>query len=131
MTLGLTLGLTRATVAVILVAGLGGVAWAQGTTPDGAALFKQQCGACHSLDPNAPARQGPNLAGVYGRKAGSVPGFNYSPGFAKADFNWDEQHLDPYLTNPQAVIPGAIMPYRQAKAPVRAAIITYLKEQSK
>lgn len=97
--------------------------------PDGAALFKQQCGACHSLDPSAPARQGPTLSGVYGRKAGSVPGFSYSSGFSKADFSWDEQHLDAYLTNPQAVIPGAVMPYRQAKAPVRAAIIGYLKEQ--
>lgn len=124
-------GIKRATLAAAVIAVPGGFACAQGATPDGAVLFKQQCGACHSLDPNAPARQGPNLAGVYGRKAGSVPGFSYSPGFAKADFNWDEQHLDPYLANPQAVIPGAIMPYRQSKAPVRAAIITYLKEQSK
>ena len=127
----MVLRLKCVTLAAILTAGLGSSAWAEGATPDGAALFKQQCGACHSLDPNAPARQGPNLAGVYGRKAGSVPGFNYSPGFAKADFNWDEQHLDPYLTNPQSVISGAIMPYRQSKAPVRAAIISYLKEQSK
>ena len=100
-------------------------------SPDGAALFKQQCGACHSLDASAPPRQGPTLAGVYGRKAGSVSGFNYSPGFGKADFSWDEQHLDAYLTNPQAVIPGAVMPYRQSKAPIRAAIIGYLKEQPK
>lgn len=124
-------GLRRAALAAVIIAGPGSIAWADGTALDGAALFKQQCSACHRLDPNAPPGQGPNLAGVYGRKAGSVPGFSYSPGFAKADFNWDEQHLDPYLTNPQSVIAGAVMPYRQAKAPVRAAIIGYLKEQSK
>ena len=98
-------------------------------TPDGAALFKQQCAACHTLNANDPPRQGPTLAGVYERKPGSVPEFHYSPGFANADFIWDDAHLDAYLTNPQAVIPGAIMPYRQAKAPVRQALIAFLKEQ--
>ena len=99
--------------------------------PDGAALFQRQCSACHTLDPSAPPRQGPTLAGVYGRKPGTVPGFHYSPGFANVDFVWDQPHLDAYLTNPQAEIPGAIMPYRQSKAPVRLAIITYLKGQPK
>ena len=54
-------------------------------------------------------------------------GFHYSPAFAKADFVWDEARLDAWLTDPQAVIPGAIMSYRQAKAETRAAIITYLR----
>lgn len=114
--------------------GLCAPAWSQGDSaaaPDGAALFQKQCGACHALDPSAPPRQGPMLAGVYGRKPGTVPGFHYSPGFANVEFVWDEPHLDAYLTNPQAVIPGAIMPYRQSKAPVRHAIIAYLKEQLK
>ena len=97
--------------------------------PDGAALFQRQCSACHTLDPSAPSHQGPLLRGVFGRKPGIVPGYHYSPGFANADFVWDEPHLDAYLTNPQAVIPGAIMPYRQSKAPVRHAIIAYLKGQ--
>jgi len=102
--------------------------WAQAPA-DGTALFTQQCGACHSLN-LAETRQGPTLAGVYGRKPGTVPGFQYSPGFATVDFPaWDEAHLDAYLANPQAVIPGAVMPYRQHKAPVRAAVIAYLKEQ--
>ena len=110
--------------------GLCASASAQGN-PDGAALFERQCSACHTLDPSAPPHQGPLLAGVYGRKPGAVPGYHYSPGFANVDFVWDESHLDAYLTNPQAVIPGAIMPYRQSKAPVRHAIIAYLKEQPK
>lgn len=96
---------------------------------DGEKLFKQQCSACHSVVQGEGGRQGPNLFGVYERKPGSVEGFKYSPGYAKADFVWDEAHLDQYLTNPQATIPGSNMPYRQARAPVRAAIIAYLKEQ--
>ena len=54
--------------------------------------------------------------------------FSLFRGLAKADFAWDEARLDAWLTNPQAVIPGVTMVYRQAKPETRAAIITYLKE---
>ena len=95
--------------------------------PDGAKLFKTQCATCHTLHAADPKRQGPTLEGVLGRKAGSVPDFKYSAGFAKADWTWDESRLDTWLTNPQAMIPGAIMLYKQAKPEVRAAVIAYLK----
>jgi cytochrome c len=84
-------------------------------TPTGADLFKQQCATCHSLNAADPPRQGPVLAGVYGRKPGSLAGFRYSSGYAATDFVWDEEHLDTYLANPQALIPGAIMLYKQKK----------------
>jgi cytochrome c len=119
-------------VAPLLVFVASGFAHAQTSEPaalDGEKLFKQQCSACHSVVAGETGRQGPNLSGVYGRKPGSVEGFHYSAGYAKVDFLWDEPHLDAYLANPQAVIPGSIMPYRQSKAPVRTAIVTYLKEQ--
>ena len=96
--------------------------------PSGATLFTRQCGTCHSLTPGE-IRQGPTLAGVYGRKAGSVPNYKYSAGFAGADWSWDEAHLDPYLTNPQSVIKGGVMGYRQSNPATRAAIIAYLKDQ--
>jgi cytochrome c len=96
-------------------------------TPDGAALFKQQCATCHTTSLFDLPRQGPPLVQIIGRQAGKVEGFHYSPGLARADFAWDEGSLDAWLANPQAVIPGAIMAYRQAKAETRAAIITYLK----
>ncbi len=100
----------------------------EASAPDGAKLFKNQCATCHTIHASDPKRQGPTLDGVLGRKAGSVADFHYSAGFAKADWNWDEAHLDPWLTSPQAVIPGAIMPYRQGKPEVRKAIIDYLKD---
>lgn len=108
-------------------------AMAQMTLPapkpaDGATLFKQQCGTCHTTTLSEPIRQGPPLAAVIGRHAGSFQGFRYSPGLAKADFNWDETKLDQWLTNPQEMIPGTVMAYRQAKPDIRAAIINYLKE---
>jgi cytochrome c len=96
--------------------------------PDGPALFKQQCGTCHTIDPAEPVRQGPPLDKVVGRPAGKVSGFHYSSGLAKADFVWDEARLDVWLSDPQAIVPGAVMAYRQAKPETRAAIIAYLKE---
>ncbi|MFC5067348.1 c-type cytochrome [Flaviflagellibacter deserti] len=100
----------------------------QSTPPSGQDLFKRQCAACHTATTSEPKRQGPTLFGVFGRKVGSVPDFKYSAGFSKADWAWDEQKLDAWLADPQAMIPGAIMPYRQAKPEVRTAIIQYLKD---
>jgi cytochrome c len=96
--------------------------------PDGPTLFKQQCGTCHATTAAEPARQGPQLSKILGRHAGSVEGFHYSAGFAKADFVWDEAKLDAWIADPQAMIPGAVMAYRQSKPEVRSAIISYLKE---
>jgi cytochrome c len=98
--------------------------------PDGTTLFKQQCAVCHTLNQSEPMRQGPPLVKIVGRAAGKVEGFHYSEPLAKADFAWDETRLDAWLTNPQGLIPGVTMVYRQAKPETRAAIIAYLKEQN-
>jgi cytochrome c len=118
-------------------AGLAMIGWAahaqftppEPAKPNPAALFRAQCATCHTLNPADGPRQGPTLAGVVGRKAGSVPGFKYSPGFATADVVWGPDQLDQYLANPQSVIAGAVMPYRQPNPAIRTAIITYLQEQ--
>ena len=96
--------------------------------PDGATLFKQQCATCHTTNTSDPARQGPTLFGIVGRTAGKADGFRYSAGFAEANFVWDDTKLDAYLVNPQAMVAGSNMAYRQPKAETRTAIIAYLKE---
>ncbi|HKP26557.1 MAG TPA: c-type cytochrome [Dongiaceae bacterium] len=91
--------------------------------------FKKSCGTCHVAAADAAARQGPNLFGVVGRKAGEVAGFKYSPAFAAGSGGivWDEGMLDRWLTDPQSVIPGAVMPYKQADPDKRRLVIEYLK----
>jgi cytochrome c len=127
----------RLAVAATLLCGMGALA-ARAQMPfnvpaapsqDGAKLFAAQCGTCHTVEHGAAPRQGPNLAGVVGRRAGSLPDFKYSPAFAQADFTWDDARLDQWLTNPQALLPGAIMVYRQANPQTRKTIIVWLKEQ--
>ena len=118
--------------AMVLVVGTAGAQMPLPATkpPDGATLFKQQCAVCHTLNLSEPMRQGPPLTKVVGRPAGKAEGFKYSDALSKANFAWDEPRLDAWLTNPQAVVPGVVMAYRQAKPETRAAIIAYLKEQN-
>jgi cytochrome c len=125
--------LTALNVAALCVAA-GAPVRAQFSPPPAAAptpqaLFLGQCGTCHTLSAQEPARQGPPLGGVFGRKAGSVAGFQYSAGFTNADFAWDSPRLDAWLIRPQDVVPGAVMVYRQANPAIRHSIIDWLKEQ--
>ena len=71
---------------------------------------------------------GPRLAGVVGRKAGSLP-FPYSDSVKKSDVIWNEELLDKWLTDPESVIPDNDMSFRLTNAEERAAIISYLKER--
>jgi cytochrome c len=92
----------------------------------GAALYPQRCGGCHSLEVN---RVGPAHRGVVGRRAGTAPGFAYSPALKGANLTFTETNLDRWLTNPQATVPGVRMFFRLGAAGERADIIAYLKSQ--
>ena len=84
------------------------------------------CQACHSLQAGAN-RVGPSLHGVVGRKAGSVPGFAYSPANRSSGLIWSEQQLYAYLEHPQKTVPGTYMTYTGVQDPQkRADLIAYL-----
>jgi cytochrome c len=81
---------------------------------------------CHS--PKAGENKiGPSLAGVFGRKSGSAPGYNYSPALQSAGITWDEQELDKYLANPPADVHGTKMVISVPNAEDRQNVIAYLK----
>jgi cytochrome c len=88
-----------------------------------------QCKSCHSFGEGEPARIGPNLHGIYGNKAGSVAGFNYSPALKSSGLVWDEKTLDEYLAAPTKLVPGGRMPMGQTNTDKRKDIIEYLKSQ--
>jgi cytochrome c len=109
---------------------LGGTASADPLTGDsasGQSLFEHHCGACHSLTAN---RVGPILSGVYGRHAGTVPGFNYSEAVKSSSVVWDAASIDKWLTKPQDFIPGQRMNFNISDPQKRADIIAYLKTAS-
>lgn len=102
-------------------------AQAAGNAEHGQELWESRCTGCHSLDTN---RVGPKHRGVYGRKAGSIADFAYSPGVKNSPVVWDEKTLDRWLTSPQDFIPGARMGFRVGTAEDRGDIIAYLKKES-
>ena len=73
---------------------------------------------------------GPNLHGVFGRQAGAVPGYNYSPALKKSGLRWDEKTLDEYLAGPLKKVPGSRMPIAVVDPARRAALIAYLKVET-
>jgi cytochrome c len=95
-----------------------------GDAAHGQQLYESRCIACHSPDAN---RVGPMHRGVFGRKAGSVPGYAYSTALKNAGFVWDAAKLDAWLTDPQALVPGQKMNFKVAKPQDRADLIAYLK----
>lgn len=93
---------------------------------DGADIFTNNCAVCHSTDPGTN-KLGPSLAGVVGRKAGSLGDYSYSSAMAKIGVTWDKATLDKYLTDPQAMVPGTKMIFPGVKdANDRKALIDYL-----
>ena len=97
----------------------------RGDTGAGRLIFRK-CQACHSLEPGKNIL-GPSLAAIIGRKAGSDPGYNYSPAMKQANFVWDANMLDAYLSDPQKVVPGNKMPFPGLKTDHdRADVIAYL-----
>jgi cytochrome c len=93
-------------------------------------MFGQQCGACHSATPGE-TRVGPSLAGVVGRKAGTLAGYQYSAALKKSGQTWTAASLDKWLSGTQADVPGSKMSYAQADPAKRKAIIDYLTSISK
>jgi cytochrome c len=90
--------------------------------------FNNHCRTCHSAQPG-DHRLGPSLHGVIGRKAGSVEGFAYSPGFKTTDVVWDEAKMDQFIANPNSLFPGNNMATFAGLSDTgdRKAIIAYLK----
>jgi cytochrome c len=119
---GLRLG-ALAALCVMLSAGKA----AAGDAAHGEVLY-EGCQDCHSLDKNDV---GPRHRGVFGRRAGSLPDYEYSEGLRNSGIVWDEATLDKWLTNPQAFVPGASMFYHLDDASDRADVIAFLKERAR
>lgn len=94
--------------------------------------FARKCSVCHTISPEGGNRAGPTLFGVFGRKAGTVPGYAYSPALRRSDIIWTEETIGQLFDHgPQHVTPGSKMPLQQIEdATKRIALIAYLKAAS-
>jgi len=105
-------------------AGVAGAA-GPGDAVRGQAVY-ERCLACHAI---AYDRTGPRHCGLFGRRAGSVPGFAYSDAMKRSGIVWNEQTLDMFLKSPMTAVPGTSMGYAGIADPQeRADLIAYLKQ---
>ena len=86
-----------------------------------------QCVACHVVEPGVN-RSGPSLAGIIGRTAGTVDGYNYTEANANSGITWSLEKMYQYLENPRRVVPGTKMAFAGLKdGQDRANVIAYLQ----
>jgi cytochrome c len=89
---------------------LASTAYADGDAAKGKAAFVRQCAICHTSEKGGDNRFGPNLFGIVGKKAGTVPGFTYSNAFkTRANWEWTEDAIGGWMMFPSTMIPGTAM----------------------
>jgi cytochrome c len=108
-------------------------AWAQaGEASRGQRVFNQQCRACHTLDKGGAQTAGPNLHGVFGRKAGTAEGYAFSDAMKNSGIVWDDATMAEYNRDPKGKVPGTKMVFNGVKqAGQLADLVAYLKEATK
>ena len=97
-----------------------------GDAAKGADEFDERCSQCHVM---GGVGQGPNLAGVVGRKAGAAPGFPYTAALKASGLPWTAANLERFLAGPQKLVPGAAMTAVVPSETERRDIVAYLAAQ--
>jgi cytochrome c len=104
-----------------------------GTDPARGELVFQRCYACHSVMVGEDKLPGPNLHGVLDRRAGTLPGFEFSSAMIEAGaawgLVWTRATLDLFLADPERVVPGTTMEMPGLSSPDdRRDVIDYLEQ---
>lgn len=101
---------------------------ATGDADNGADLFDSYCGECHSVSPKGLNKKGPTLYHIFGRRAGTSPGFKFSQPMVASGIVWTPDKISTYLANPKGVVPAGIMKFKGMPKPQdRADVIAYLR----
>ncbi|MBR0679728.1 hypothetical protein GXW74_04470 [Roseomonas eburnea] len=103
-----------------------------GLDAQGARVFRA-CSACHALTAEAGNMAGPHLAGLFGRRMGSVAGYAYSERLARGDIVWTRETVaDLFTRGPDVVTPGTKMPVQRLEnAEDMAALLRFLEQATR
>src|SRR5918997_4911251 len=108
---------------------LGGLGHAQAQDAAAGERVFAQCRACHQIGETAKNAVGPVLNGLFGRKAGTIEGYSYSPANKNSGITWDEATFSEYIKDPKAKVPGTKMVYAGLKDEQRIKDLTaYLRQ---
>jgi cytochrome c2 len=116
--------------ALALLLAAAGAARADGDATRGEKRF-EECATCHSTQAGING-VGPSLHDVFGRKAGALDDYRYSPAMKRSGITWTPQALDTFVADPQKAVPNNRMPFAgMPDAADRADLIAYLEKASK
>jgi alcohol dehydrogenase (cytochrome c) len=99
---------------------------AAGDASAGKGVFEAQCAACHTTTVGKNGF-GPSLAGVFGRRSGTLAGYSYSPAMANAGLTWDAKNIDEFIAASTTKVPGTAMQVAVTDAAARANVVAYLQ----
>jgi len=127
---GAATGVLARLICALVLTCAASLAHAQGDAARGEKKF-EDCASCHSLTTGENG-VGPSLAGVIGRKAGTLDDYRYSPALKRSNIVWNLQTIDNFIADPQKAVPANRMPYAgMTNAGERADLIAYLQKMSK
>jgi cytochrome c len=124
-------GMRTAVLCLLLVLSTPANTAGAASAASGQAVFNR-CKICHTVEPGGRNIVGPNLHGIFGRKAGSLPSFAYSPAMKESGVVWDDDTLTKYLRDPKEFIPGDRMAFPGIKDEEQLAdLLAYLHAAAK
>jgi cytochrome c2 len=116
--------------ALALLLAAAGAARADGDATRGEKRF-EECATCHSTQAGVNG-VGPSLHDVFGRKAGALDDYRYSPAMKRSGITWTPQTLATFIADPQKAVPNNRMPFAgMPDAAERADLVAYLEKASK
>jgi len=118
----------RACLLVLGLVAFVGPALASGEAEEGRKVFNQ-CKACHTVEKGGKNAVGPNLHGLFGRKAGAVAEFKYSDQMKGSGIVWSDETIGQYVADPKTFVPGNKMAFAGLKREKQIAdLLAYLKD---